>query len=189
MEASPLVGEPGTVETSQRLTVFLDAMQAGVIGSIAPAEHAGLQEDGRHDVVDAPACRLHRYVRQLARASGFSPPAVAAYLLADIPPMLEAAAINVEHLTVPVPFGGERIQRSQVTITVQARDLSYDEHRELFRRVRQELNLVQAHGLKDDDIAFLQLVDSLGSPPRGRGQALLDAGAAGLEPASSERGL
>ena len=55
MEASPLVGEPGTVETSQRLTVFLDAMQAGVIGSIAPAEHAGLQEDGRHDVVDAPA--------------------------------------------------------------------------------------------------------------------------------------
>jgi hypothetical protein len=77
--------------------------------------------------------------------------------------------ISVEHLSVPVPFGGEAIQRSQVTLTVHARDSSYDEHRELFRRVRQELNLVQAHGLTDEDIELLHLVDSLGSPPTGRG--------------------
>jgi hypothetical protein len=118
--------------------------------------------------VDTPVCQLQRYVRQLARASGFSPPAVVAYLLADVPPILDAATISVEHLTIPLPFGSAEIQRSQVTLTLNARDLSYHEHRDLFRRVRQELNLVQAHGLKDDDIAFLQLVDSLGSPPRGR---------------------
>ena len=43
---------------------------------------------------------------------------------------------------LPYPFGGPGIQRSQVTLTVHARDLSYHEHRELFRQVRQELNLV-----------------------------------------------
>jgi hypothetical protein len=169
LESSPLAGEPGTPETSQRLAVLLEAVRAGMVGWVAPAEHGGLQEEGSHGVLDAPVCQLQRYVRQLARASGFSPPAVAAYLLADIPPILDAATISVEHLTVPVPFGGGEIQRSQVTLTVHARDLSYDEHRELFRRVRQELNLVRAHGLTDDDIALLQLVKSLGSPPIGRG--------------------
>jgi hypothetical protein len=88
--------------------------------------------------------------------------------IAPIRSILDAATISVEHLSVPVPFGGE-IQRSQVTLTVHARDLSYDEHRELFRRVRQELNLVQANGLTDDDSALLHLVESLSSPPTGRG--------------------
>jgi hypothetical protein len=168
LEPSPLVGEPGEPESSQRLAGLLDAMQAGVIGSIAPADPSGRHDETGRGVVDPPACRLQRYVRQLARASGFSPPAVAAYLLADVLPILDAATIAVEHLTVPVPFGGE-IHRSQVTLTVHARDLSYDEHRDLFRQVRQELQLVRAHGLTDEDIELLQLVDSLGVPPVGRG--------------------
>jgi hypothetical protein len=71
--------------------------------------------------------------------------------------------------TVARPFGGPEIQRSQVTLTVHARDLSYHEHRELFRQVRQELNVVRAKGLTDEDIELLQLVNSLGSPPTGRG--------------------
>jgi hypothetical protein len=166
---APLAGEPGTVETSQRLTVLLDAMQAGDIGSIAPAEHGGLHEEGRTAVVDAPACQLQRHVRQLARASGFAPPDVAAYLLANIPPILNPATITVEHLTVPVPFGGGEIQRTQVTITVHARDLSYQEHRRMFRQVRRELNLARIKGMTDEDLQFLQLVDSLGIPPTGRG--------------------
>jgi hypothetical protein len=168
LEPSPLVGEPGAPESSQRLAVLLDAMQAGIIGSIAPAESGGLHDEKGRGVVDPLACRFQRYVRQLARASGFSPPAVAAFALADVPPILDAATISVEHLTVPVPFGGE-IQRSQVMLTVHARDLSYDEHRDLFRQVRQELHLVRAHGLTDEDIELLKLVDSLGLPPKGRG--------------------
>jgi hypothetical protein len=168
-EPSPLAGEPGTPETSQRLAVLLEAVRAGMIGWVAPAEHGSLQGGGRHGFVDTPVCQLQRYVRQLARASGFSPPDLAAYMLAAIPPILDAATISVEHLTVPIPFGGGEIQRSQVTLTVHARDLSYHEHRDLFRQVRQELNLVRAKGLTDEDIELRELVDSLGSPPRGRG--------------------
>jgi hypothetical protein len=149
--------------------VLLEAVRAGMVGGVAPAESGDPQRNGGTAVLDASVCPLQRYIRQLARASGFSPPDVAAYVLADIPPILDAATISVEHLTVPVPFGGEAIQRSQVTLTVHARDLSYDEYRALFRQVRQELNLVQAHGLTDDDSALLQLVESLGSPPTGRG--------------------
>ena len=66
-----------------------------------------------------------------------------------------------------------------------ARDLSYHEHRELFRQVRQELNLVRAKGLTDEGIELLQLVNSLGSPPRQRVRPVLDRGTAGMEPESS----
>jgi hypothetical protein len=169
LKPSPRIGEPGAAESSQRLAMLLDAMQAGVIGSIAPAEPGGLDEEGHQGMVDAPACRLQRYIRQLARASGFSPPAVAAYVLADVLPILEAYTIDVDSLTVPLPFGGADVQRNQVTITVHARDLSYQEHRKIFRQVRQELQLVRAHGLTDEDIEFLQLVKSLGVPPKGWG--------------------
>jgi hypothetical protein len=168
LEASPRVEGMSEPETSQRLATLLDAMQAGVIGSIAPAESGGRHDEMGRGEVDPPACRLQRYVRQLARASGFSPPAVAAYLVADVPPVLEAATMSVEPLTEPVPFGGE-VQRSQVTLMVHARDLSYREHRHLFRQVRQELQRVRARGLTDSDIEFLQLVDSRGVPPVGRG--------------------
>ena len=88
---SPQAIAPGTPETLQRLAVLLEAVRTGTIGWVAPAEHGGLQEEGRHGVVDAPVCRLQRYVRELARASGFAPANVAAYLLADIPPILEPA--------------------------------------------------------------------------------------------------
>jgi hypothetical protein len=169
LEPSTLAGEPGTPETSQRVDVLLEAVRAGMIGWVAPAEQHAPQGEGSRGVLDAPVCRLQRYVRQLARASGFSAPDVAAYLLADIPPTLDAATISVEHLTVPIPFGGGEIQRSQVTLTVHARDLSYDEYRDLFRQVRQELHLVRAKGVTDEDIEFLRLVDSLGIPPTGRG--------------------
>jgi hypothetical protein len=143
-----------------------------MIGWVAPAEHGGLQGEGRHGFVDTPVCQLQRYVRQLAWASGFSPPDIAAYLLADIPPILDAATISVEHLTGPVPFGGGEIQRSQVTLTLHARDLSYHDHRALFRQVRQEMNLVRVKGLTDEDIEFRQLVDSMGIPPTGRGSGM-----------------
>jgi hypothetical protein len=168
-EGPPLTGEPDTPETSERLAVLLDAMQAGVIGSIAPAEPGGRHDEEGPGAADPPACRFQRYVRQLAQASGFSSPAVAAYLLADIPPILEAYTIDVKPLTAPIPFGGGEVLRNQVTITVHARDLSYQEHRKIFRQVRQELQLVRAHGLTDKDIEFLQLVKVLGVPLKGWG--------------------
>jgi hypothetical protein len=107
-------------------------------------------------------------VRQIARATGFSEAAVVAYLLADIQPVLSPWEIVVEPLTAPLPCGDE-VQRSQVTIVLHGRDLSYLDHRRLFRQVRHALNLVRARGLTDEDTQFLQLVESLGPPPAGRG--------------------
>jgi hypothetical protein len=176
LEPPPPAVDLGTPETSQRLSVLLEAVRAGMIGWVAPAEHGGPQGEGRHGFVDTPVCQLQRYVRQLARASGFSPPDIAAYLLADIPPILDAATISVEHLTVPVPFGGGEIQPSQVTLTLHARDLSYHEHRALFRQVRQELNLVRVKGLTDGGIEFGSWWIRWASHPPAGGQGCIGRG-------------
>ena len=166
---APPAGDPGSGEPSQRLAALLEAVRAGTIMVVAPADPREPPDQLWDTITRGLVFQLQRQARAIARATGFPEPDVAAYLLAGIQPELSPATIAIEEMVVPLPVGGGEIRRSQVTMVLHARDLSFDKHRELFRQQRHALNLVQARGLTAEDVEFLELVEAQGPPPVGRG--------------------
>ena len=167
LSPSSEAGHPGTPETSRRLMALLDGVRAGMVVWVAPA--AGVPAQGARALLADPLFGFQRQVHRIARATGFAAPDVLAYVLAGTEPVLPPATQAVEHVRELLPYGGGEIQRSQVTVVVQARDLSYRDHRALFRQVRQALNLVRVKGLSEADVRLLELVEQCGPPPSGRG--------------------
>jgi hypothetical protein len=158
-----------TRNTAQRLAVLLAGVRAGIHGSVDAATRAGVQGAALDAVFESPMVTLETEVRHLAEATGFSEADVLADILAGIPPTLPPVTVAVQQVTRPLPGGGGPIARRQVTIVLHARDLTYQEHRALFRQVRQQLQRVRTKGISDEDCRLLRLVERRGPPPSGRG--------------------
>jgi hypothetical protein len=105
---------------------------------------------------------LAQAAREMAEATGFSQPSVVAYILADIAPLLPSVRT---HTKWPM---SETLQtrRVQVLVEYNSPDVTYNQSRQIRRKVRAAWNVDKGKRLTDRDRQILAIVESLGGEPR-----------------------
>ena len=105
---------------------------------------------------------LARATREMAEATGFSQPSIVAYILADIAPLLPPVRT---HTKWPM---SENLQtrRVQVLVEYNSPDITYNQSRQIHRKVRAAWNVDKGKRLTDRDRQILAIVESLGGEPR-----------------------
>lgn len=110
----------------------------------------------------SPLASLEQASQEMAHATGFSQFSTIAYILVDIPPVLPP--VNISYCpNLNETFG---IFRMQAIIEVNSPDVPYDQRRDIWRKIRQPWNLDQTKVLTDRDRQLIEIVKSLGDPPK-----------------------
>jgi hypothetical protein len=108
---------------------------------------------------------LDRAAEQMADVTGFSRPPIITYILTGKPPALTPFAVSCRAIW----HESTGIFRRQPTIACYARDITYSDHRGIFKQIRKALNVTKKKVISEEDQQFQALVRRRGEPPKGRG--------------------
>jgi hypothetical protein len=112
--------------------------------------------------------QLGEISRQMFEATGFAQPALVAYILSDIPPLLPIARWQIQSPSRQLPTG-EHLVRQEVTLTFCSGFVTSDQLKTFHRHIRQAFGQEKARDLSNEDCELLKLVDERGGiPPRGK---------------------
>lgn len=120
---------------------------------------------------DSPLWLLCREATRLAKATRFAEVWIIAYVLADVRPTLMPVTISGGLVSVHKLATGGEVRPREVRLTIRDADLTLEELRELFVRVRRRLGASNRKRLSDRDYALWEAVQSRGGPPEELGRS------------------
>jgi hypothetical protein len=164
---APQARTPSHDTMYEHLTALIEGVRVAETGWLLAGSRSGPTTHGE-PMFRTALSRLEADIKKIATATGFSEAGVLGYLLAGIEPILPPATISIEHVLTQLP-DDRFMERSQVHIVLHAYDLSYLEHRALYRQLRRPPSRVRARGLTDEDLQLLRVVARCGAPPSGTG--------------------
>lgn len=110
--------------------------------------------------IGSPLEKLAAVSAALARDTNLRQAAVIGFALAGIPPILPPVRISIHR-----KFAGS-LSHTWATIELHAADLTLDQVRRVYTKVRQRMGTVRKKALSDRDIALLEMIRQRGEPPR-----------------------
>ncbi len=110
---------------------------------------------------------LENQSRWLAKATGFSMPALVTWILTDIQPTLDPVAMGLFWHRSPFP---EVPERYWAKVQVNSFQVTAAQWTGLRRQLRQHLGITKSKPLSDPDQKLLRIVDSLGGVPKKHGE-------------------
>lgn len=108
--------------------------------------------------------RLARETDRVSKKSPFWPSALTGFVLAGIQPTISRVLSTRKHMVCEIL--GDRIPSQSITLEFNAADVSYEEVRELYAKVREFFGVTDAERLHEHEFDFIYLVDSLGGPTK-----------------------
>lgn len=113
---------------------------------------------------DSPLAPLARAAEQMSKATGFQEAQMTLFILTDKRPLLTPASITARPSWHSLPTGGG-IRRQEVTLTLRTPEISFDQLRRLFRRIRHEWQAEKGKSMTARDLAVLKAAEEEGGVP------------------------
>jgi hypothetical protein len=108
--------------------------------------------------------KLASEVQGVARRTGLPPDALTAHVLTDAVPILPRVRSTRHNSYFTLP-SGQQIHLRSVTLTFRTADLTFEELRNLYSKVRSYMGGKGVRSTNLDDLEFWSLVEELGGPP------------------------
>jgi len=116
-----------------------------------------------------PALRwLENETRIMARSTGFTQPALIQFILVGVRPVLPRYQVRGETVYQVTP-AGDILQPFHVEIEIRARDLGFEELRQIYQIYRRQLQSRKAKALNEEHWLIYRLVKERGGPLSGKG--------------------
>lgn len=113
----------------------------------------------------SPLARLAGVAQDISKATGFAEAAIVAFVTVGIPPFLPIARIS-SHTVFPGQGAIVGVPTSWVTVTVFARDLTFEQLRQIYRKIREATGLRGRKRINARHQVLIETVRKLGGAPR-----------------------
>lgn len=107
---------------------------------------------------------LENETRSMAKAAGFSQPALVIHVLTGIKPLVPRVDINTSLLLHKLSEQ-ETLSRREINLKIRAKDFTFRELQRIYRMIRKEITLEKGKTLKQKHLRIYNFIRELGKPP------------------------